>query len=73
MTFPLALFVGAPEDTPLGAAFASLPTCGTGAAGVAFFLQCYHHPTPLGLVGQLVSNTPKAPLMQLLISFRANI
>ncbi len=50
-----------------------MPTYRTGARGVALLLHHDAHPQALCLIGELVSNAAKGPLVQLLVGFGAHI
>ena len=73
MPSPPAFFVGAGEDVSVWTPLASMVAHGARPAGVAFLLQGNVHAHSLRLVGELVPNRTKGPLMQFLICGGANI
>src|SRR5260370_24334021 len=70
---PAAGAVGASKHGACWRAFASMPAHRTGARGVALFLQDHAHSQTLRLIGELVANAAKRPLMEFLIGLGAFI
>src|SRR5260370_459701 len=70
---PAAGAVGAPKHASCWCAFATMSTHRTGTRGVALLLEHDAHSQTLRLIGELVANAAKRPLMEFLIGLGAFI